>query len=284
MGGLSKHARANTKKPTMAFRNAIALVSGGSSGLGWATAHRVAAAGGKAVIMDLPKSDPTAKIADLGLQDRMHFSPGDVTSVSDVENAIKMAVEKHGRVDLGVNCAGIGAAFTTNFKKMTAEQKMKLFTKIITVNTAGSFNFINQLAMQMEQQEPRAANDQDASIDHDSRGVICLTASVAAFDGQRGQAAYSASKGGVVGMTLPIARDLAKSKIRINTLAPGIFDTPMFDQLPPEHKAALGKTVPHPRRLGDPVEFAAMVESIFHQPMLNAETIRLDGAIRMSMG
>ena len=119
---------------------------------------------------------------------------------------------------------------------------------------------------------------------HASRGVICLTASVAAFDGQRGQAAYSASKGGVVGMTLPIARDLAKSKIRVNTIAPGIFDTPMFDMLPAEAKAALGKTVPHPRRLGEPVEFAAMVEHIFHQPMLNAETIRLDGAIRMSMG
>ena len=268
----------------MAFRNAIALISGGSSGLGWATAHRVAQAGGSAVIMDLPKSDPTEKISKLGLSEKIIYSPGDVTSVSDVSTAINLAVEKHGRVDLGLNCAGMGAAFTTNFKKMTAEQKMKMFTKILTINTAGSFNFINQLAMQMEQQEPRALNESDPSIDHDSRGVICLTASVAAFDGQRGQAAYSASKGGVVGMTLPIARDLAKSKIRVNTIAPGIFDTPMFDMLPAEAKAALGKTVPHPRRLGEPVEFAAMVEHIFHQPMLNAETIRLDGAIRMSMG
>lgn len=269
----------------MAFRNAVALISGGSSGLGWATAARVANAGGNSVVLDLPRSEKVfqqnlAKL-DAEAAKRISYQAGDVTSVDDVGSAIKFAVENHGRIDLGLNCAGIGSVFKTNDKKMTPEQKLKLFTKTITVNTAGSFNLINQLAIQMEQQEPRLKNEVDASIDHHSRGVICLTASVAAFDGQKGQAAYSASKGGVVGMTLPIARDLARSNIRVNTIAPGLFDTPLFDQLPAEAKVALGKMVPHPRRLGDPVEFAAMIEHVFHNPYINAETIRLDGAIRM---
>merc|ERR1711920_1110412 len=145
-----------------------------------------------------------------------------------------------------------------------------MFAKCLSVNATGTYNFVNQLAAQMSTQEPISGCSEDSTVDSESRGVLVCTASIAAFDGQRGQAAYSASKGAIVGMTLPIARDLAKFKVRINTIAPGLFDTPL-----------LAAGVPNPSRLGNPEEFAALVEHILHNPMMNAETIRLDGALRM---
>jgi len=184
---------------------------------------------------------------------------------------------------LGVQTAGIGVAFSTFTPKMPIEKRVALFSKCVNINTVGTFNFVSQLGECMSTQTPRAENADDSTIDHDSKGVIICTASIAAMDGQRGQAAYSASKGGIVGMTLPIARDLAKFGIRVNTIAPGLFDTPLLAALPEKARIALGASVPHPPRLGNPDEFAALVEHIFHNPMMNAEVIRLDGALRMNI-
>lgn len=269
----------------MAFRKAVAIIGGGASGLGWATAARVASRGGQSVIFDLPRSEESAfeNIKKAGLEDSIKFVSGDITNVDDVGRVIAETVDQFGRVDLGVQTAGIGTAFTTVSPKLTHNQRVEQFSKCLTVNTVGTFNFVSQLAAQMSNQEERPENPEDSTIDHTSRGVILCTASIAAMDGQRGQAAYSASKGAIVGMTLPIARDLAKYKIRVNTIAPGLFDTPLLAALPEKARLSLAASVPHPSKLGDPAEYAALVEHIFHNPMMNAEIIRIDGALRMNM-
>jgi NAD(P)-dependent dehydrogenase (short-subunit alcohol dehydrogenase family) len=245
----------------------VALVTGGASGLGLATVRALHAAGAAVVIVDLPGSAGKAIADELG--DRATFAPADVTDADAVQAAVDAAAAL-GTLRIGVNCAGIGIAEKTVGKNGPAS--LAGFTKIINVNLIGTFNVIRLAAARIA-----AADEVDGE-----RGVIVNTASVAAFDGQIGQAAYSASKGGIVGMTLPIARDLAQTKIRVNTIAPGLFRTPLFDTLPPEAITSLEAQVPHPSRLGDPSEYAAFVRHIVENPMLNGETIRLDGAIRMA--
>jgi len=247
--------------------NTVAVVTGGASGLGLAAVRRLHKAGGSAVILDLPSSAGRAVAAELG--DRIVFVPGDVTSEGDVTAALN-ATAALGPLRIVVNCAGVADAARTVGKQ--GPFPLATFTKVVTINLIGTFNVIRLAAA-------RIAEVAEADGE---RGVIVNTASVAAFDGQVGQAAYAASKGGVVGMTLPIARDLAGLKIRVVTIAPGLFKTPMFDTLPEDAVASLGAQVPHPSRLGDPSEYAALVEHIVANPMLNGETIRLDGAIRMA--
>jgi NAD(P)-dependent dehydrogenase (short-subunit alcohol dehydrogenase family) len=246
--------------------NSVALVTGGASGLGRAAATRLVAAGASVVLLDLPSSAGETVAKELG--ERARFSPGDVTSAEDVGAALDAAAEL-GTLRIAVNCAGIGPAAKTYGKN--GPFPLDLFTKVITVNLIGTFNVARLAA------ERIAAADE---IDGE-RGVIVNTASAAAFEGQIGQAAYSASKGGIVGMTLPIARDLASLKIRVVTIAPGLFDTPLLAGLPDEARESLGKQVPHPARLGRPDEYGLLVTQIVANPMLNGETIRLDGAIRM---
>merc|ERR1711941_8409 len=245
----------------MAFKNAVALVAGGASGLGLATAQRVVSRGGYAVIMDLERSNGREEAAK---HENLKFVAGDITSCSDVADAVEYTK----------------ASFNN---KQTPEQRAALFKKTIDVNLVGAFNFVTHVAEVMSTQDTRPVNESDETIDSDSRGVICMTASIAAMDGQRGQSGYGGSKAGIVGMTLPIARDLAKYQIRVNTVCPGLFDTPLLAALPEKARIALGQSVPHPSRLGKPSEYAALVEHIFHNPMFNAETLRLDGALRMNM-
>ena len=251
----------------MKIDGTVALVTGGASGLGLATVRTLHAAGAGVVIVDLPSSAGKQIVDELG--GRVAFAPADVSDPDAVQAAVD-AASALGPLRIAVNCAGIGIAEKTVSKNGAAD--LGRFTKVITVNLIGSFNVIRLAAARM------AEGDE---VDGE-RGVIVNTASVAAFDGQIGQAAYSASKGGLVGMTLPIARDLAQLKIRINTIAPGLFRTPLFQTLSDEAIASLEAQVPHPSRLGDPSEYAAFVKHIVENPMLNGETIRLDGAIRMA--
>ncbi len=251
----------------MEISHNVALVTGGASGLGLATVKELHANGAHVVILDLPSSRGKEIAGELG--DRAVFSPGDVTSPDSVTAALDAAAGL-GTLRITVNCAGIGNGIRTVSKK--GPFPLDAFTKVINVNLIGTFNVI-RLAAERISQAPEAGEE---------RGVIVNTASVAAFDGQIGQAAYSASKGGIVGMTLPIARDLASLKIRVVTIAPGLFHTPLLAGLPEEAIASLGAQVPHPSRLGDPAEYAALARHIVENPMLNGETIRLDGAIRMS--
>jgi NAD(P)-dependent dehydrogenase (short-subunit alcohol dehydrogenase family) len=218
-------------------------------------------------ILDLPSSDGEAVADKLG--DKVRFAPADVTDETAVAAALDIAVEQ-GPLRVVVNCAGTGDAIRILGKK--GVYPLEKFTRIVQINLIGTFNVIRLAAERMVANEPVG----------EERGVLVNTASVAAFDGQIGQAAYSASKGGVVGMTLPIARDLASAMIRVVTIAPGLFDTPLLASLPEDAKASLGKQVPHPSRLGNPSEFAALVGHIVENPMLNGEVIRLDGAIRMA--
>jgi NAD(P)-dependent dehydrogenase (short-subunit alcohol dehydrogenase family) len=246
----------------------IALVTGGASGLGLAAARKLHAAGASVVILDLPGSNGMAVAKDLG--PRAAFAAGDVTSTNDVDGALDVAGALAGGVPrIVVNCAGIGTAARTTSKD--GPFPLEAFSRVVQVNLIGTFNVIRLAAYRISQ-----AGEVDGE-----RGVIVNTASVAAFEGQIGQAAYSASKGGIVGMTLPIARDLARLKIRVMTIAPGLFDTPLLAGLPEETIKSLGDQVPHPSRLGQPEEYAALVAHIVENPMLNGETIRLDGAIRM---
>ena len=246
------------------------LVTGGASGLGRATAERLVQQGGRVVICDLPKTEGASLADKLG--ENAVFAPTDVTSEEDLTKALEIVQEKFKRLDVLVNCAGIGiAARTYNFKK-NAPHSLEDFKKTLLVNTGGTFNAIRLSVGLMGKNEPG---------EDGQRGVIVNTASVAAFDGQIGQAAYSASKGGIVGMTLPIARDLASQGIRVCTIAPGLFNTPLLAALPAKVKAALSQTVPFPSRLGNPEEYAQLVEAIINNRMLNGETIRLDGALRM---
>ncbi len=250
----------------MDIRTKTALVTGGASGLGLATVRRLAAAGARLLAVDLPNADAAALDA---LGERVKFVAADVTNQDAVAQAVAQANDR-GDLAVTVSCAGIGNAIKTVGKD--GPFPLADFSRIVTVNLIGTFNVIRLAAAAM------ASNDETDG----ERGVIVNTASVAAFDGQIGQAAYSASKGGVVGMTLPIARDLAALKIRVMTIAPGLFATPLLQTLPEEARASLGAQVPHPSRLGAPEEFAALVHSIVENPMLNGETIRLDGAIRMA--
>jgi 3-hydroxyacyl-CoA dehydrogenase/3-hydroxy-2-methylbutyryl-CoA dehydrogenase len=252
----------------MNISESAAIISGGASGLGRAVAERLVASGGRVAILDLPTSKGADVAVQLGKQ--AVFLPADVTSGDAVGAAMKAAVDQLGGLSVLVNCAGIGTAMKTVGKQGPA--RLEEFTRVIQVNLIGTFNCIRLAAAHMVRNTPNAEGE---------RGVIVNTASVAAFDGQIGQAAYSASKGGIVGMTLPIARDLADAGIRVVTIAPGIFDTPLLATLPEPVRASLGKQVPFPSRLGRPVEFAALTAHIVENAMLNGETIRLDGAIRM---
>jgi NAD(P)-dependent dehydrogenase (short-subunit alcohol dehydrogenase family) len=251
--------------------NGVALVTGGASGLGLATVKALRAAGAQVVIVDLPTSEGAERAAAISreLGDGVRFAPADVRSEADVAAALDLADEL-GPLRVAVNCAGIGTAHRTIGRKGVFP--LPDFTRVIEINLIGTFNVIRLSAERMTRLDPIG----------EERGVIVNTASVAAFDGQIGQAAYSASKGGVVGMTLPIARDLASAQIRVMTIAPGLFDTPLLAGASDEVRASLGEQVPHPARLGDPAEYAALVTHIVANPMLNGEVIRLDGAIRMA--
>jgi NAD(P)-dependent dehydrogenase (short-subunit alcohol dehydrogenase family) len=249
----------------MNIEGSSAIVTGGASGLGLATAKRLAATGAHVVIVDLPSSPGADQAAAIGGA----FAPADVTDEAAVSAALDTAAEL-GPLRVAVNCAGIGTPGRVIGKNGVLP--LEQFATVVNVNLIGTFNVIRLAAERIMATEP---------VDGE-RGVIVNTASVAAFEGQVGQAAYSASKGGVVGMTLSIARDLADKLIRVVTIAPGLFLTPMLQGLPQEAQESLGKQVPHPSRLGDPSEYAALVEHIVSNPMLNGEVIRLDGAIRMA--
>ncbi|KAK9887045.1 hypothetical protein WA026_019970 [Henosepilachna vigintioctopunctata] len=253
------------------LKGAVSLVTGGASGLGKATVERLMQQGSKVVICDLPSSKGSELSKTLGDKETV-FAPVNVTSEQDVQQALELTKQKFGKLNYIVNCAGIGVAYKTyNFKK-NLPHLLDDFTKVIMVNTVGTFNVIRLGVGLIGQNEPN---------ENGERGVVINTASVAAYEGQMGQAAYSASKGGIVGMTLPLARDLAGQGIRVVTIAPGLFRTPMFSALPDKVVAFLEKSVPFPQRLGNPNEYALLVESIINNPMLNGETVRLDGALRM---
>ncbi len=245
------------------------LVTGGGSGLGAACAKRFAAGGGRVVIADVQKQAGEALAAELGSKAR--FVETDVTNRASAERCVETALREFGGLHGLINCAGIALAERTVGKE--GPHRLETFSRVINVNLIGTFNMIAVAATAMGKGEPSPSGE---------RGVIVNTASVAAFDGQIGQAAYSASKGGVVGMTLPIARDLSRSGIRVMTIAPGIFETAMLGQLSEEVRKSLGQQIPFPPRLGQPDEFAALAAHIVENEMLNGETIRLDGAIRMA--
>ncbi|MUL85074.1 MULTISPECIES: 3-hydroxyacyl-CoA dehydrogenase [unclassified Mycolicibacterium] len=248
----------------MEIKDAVAVVTGGASGLGLATTKRLLDAGAQVVVIDLKGEEVVAELGD-----RARFVATDVTDEAGVSEALDVA-ESLGPVRINVNCAGIGNAIKTLSKN--GAFPLDGFRKVVEVNLIGTFNVIRLSAERIAKTEPVG----------EERGVIINTASVAAFDGQIGQAAYSASKGGVVGMTLPIARDLSRELIRVVTIAPGLFKTPLLGSLPEEAQKSLGQQVPHPARLGDPDEYGALAVHIVENPMLNGEVIRLDGAIRMA--
>src|SRR5687768_2096996 len=253
----------------MILRDRTVIVTGGASGLGGATVDMIAVAGGRAVIVDVNEAAGRAKAAQYGANAR--FVHADVTSDADGKRAIHEATTAFGRIDGLVNAAGIPAAERVLGRE--GVQPLAHFARVVTVNLIGTFNMIRLAAENMAENPPGEDGE---------RGVIVNTASVAAFDGQIGQAAYSASKSGIVGMTLPIARDLAEIGVRVCTIAPGIFETPLLGTLPEPIRASLAKQVPFPSRLGQPPEYAALALHIIANGMLNGETIRLDGAIRMA--
>ncbi len=251
----------------MNIEGQIAIVTGGGSGLGAATARALAEKGAAVAVLDVAMAN-AEKIAEETGGFPVHC---DVSSAEAAETALASVVERLGEPRILVNCAGIGLALKTVSKDGT--HSLDLFNKVIQVNLVGSFNMIRLAANITQNLDPLEGNE---------RGVFINTASVAAYDGQIGQAAYSASKGGIVGMTLPIARDLARSGIRVMTIAPGLFMTPLLAGLPEEAQLSLGQQVPFPPRLGDPSEYAELAVHIVENQMLNGETIRLDGAIRMA--
>ena len=253
----------------MKINEVTAIVTGGASGLGKATVELIVGSGGKAVIIDQNEEKGHALAEKLG-NNNVLFKKADVTSQEEVTQSIKDGINQFGLLNTVINCAGIGVG-----EKVVSKDKVHdlgRFKKVIEVNLVGTFNVIRLAAEQIIKNEPNEEGE---------RGVIINTASVAAFEGQIGQAAYSASKGGIVGMTLPLARDLARSGVRVMTVAPGLIDTPLFGGLPEMARNALGAMVPFPPRLGYPEEYAMLAKSIIENPMLNGETIRLDGAIRM---
>lgn len=253
----------------MDINGKVALVSGGASGLGAATVRMIAAAGGRAVILDLNEKLGQALAAELGAHAR--YVRADVSDPGEVEQAVKAATDAFGALHICVNCAGIGDPQKIIGKEGPAD--LSRFTKVIRVNLIGTFNVARVAAWAIARNQAQTDGE---------RGVIINTASVAAFDGQIGQASYSASKGGIVALTLPLARDLAGLGIRVMTIAPGLFDTPLLAALPEDVKTSLGAMVPFPKRLGKPAEYALLARQIIENPMLNGEVIRLDGAIRMA--
>jgi 3-hydroxyacyl-CoA dehydrogenase / 3-hydroxy-2-methylbutyryl-CoA dehydrogenase len=252
----------------MRIDGAGAIIAGGASGLGEATARRLHEGGARVVIADLNAEKGKALAAELG--ERARFVEANVTDPEAVEAAVAAAADADGGLRISVCCAGIGWAQRTTGKQ--GPHDLQIFRNVIEVNLIGTFNVLRLAATAMNENEPD---------DEDERGVCIQTASIAAFDGQIGQVAYSASKGGIVGVTLPAARDLASRGIRVNTIAPGLFDTPLLAALPEENRKALGDQIPFPSRLGRPEEFAELACHIAENPMLNGETIRLDGALRM---
>lgn len=253
----------------MSLSRTVAFITGAGQGLGLATAKRLASKGAYIAVADISEEKVYQLCKTLG--DRSIPLVVNVTSEKDIQNAMDTIINKWGRLDVAVNCAGIAPPMRTINKK-GLPHCLEQFNKVLSINTAGTFNVIRLAAEKM------ALNKGDSD---GKRGVIINTASVAAMDGQIGQAAYAASKGAIVSMTLPIARDLASFGIRVCTIAPGLFMTPMMEGLPEQVKIDLAKTVPFPKRLGIPDEYAQLVESIINNPMLNGETIRLDGALRM---
>ena len=253
----------------MDIKNNAIIVTGGASGLGEATAEMVVAQGGHVVIADMNHEAGEALAAKLGTNAR--FIECDVTNEEHAQATIALAQTDFGGLQGLINCAGIAIVEKTIGKN--GPHRLETFARVININLIGSFNMLRIAADVMSKQEPNSDGE---------RGVLINTASVAAFDGQIGQVAYAASKGGIAGMTLPIARDLSRSGIRIMTIAPGIFETAMLMGMPQDVQDSLGKQVPFPSRLGRPHEYAQLVQSIFSNVMLNGETIRLDGAIRMT--
>ncbi|MFF3063875.1 SDR family NAD(P)-dependent oxidoreductase [Oerskovia sp. NPDC057915] len=262
----------------MEIAGKVALVTGGASGLGRATVEELVGAGARVVVADLAGS-PGEALAD-ALGDAVRFVPTDVTREDDVSRALDAAADLGG-LHVAVSCAGIVLARRVLGKGGVHD--LASFQKVVTVNLVGSFNVARLAAERMVDLGVTGGDaGGEAHDEPEERGVIVNTASVAAFDGQVGQAAYAASKGGVAAMTLPLARDLADRRIRVMAIAPGIFSTPMMASLPPEAQESLAAQVPHPRRLGRPEEFARLVRAIVENPMLNGEVIRLDGGIRMT--
>lgn len=252
----------------MQLENKGVLISGGASGLGAACARLLHQAGARVVIADLNAETGNALVGELG--ETARFVQTNVTDEESVQAAVKAAVDTFGNLSVAINCAGIGVAERVLGKN--GPHSLASFTRVIQVNLIGTFNVIRLASAAMAENQPNEGGE---------RGVIINTASVAAFDGQIGQAAYSASKGGIVGMTLPIARELARNGIRVMTIAPGIFDTPLLGALPEPARQSLGQQVPFPPRLGRPSEYAALAKHIIENEMLNGEVIRLDGGIRM---
>ncbi|MDH4567411.1 3-hydroxyacyl-CoA dehydrogenase [Pseudomonas sp. BN414] len=253
----------------MRIENSVFLITGGSSGLGLATARELVGQGGKVVLVDINADAGNARAEELGANAR--FVKADITREEDARAAVAAAVEAFGGLHGLVNCAGVAPAEKVIGRN--GAHGLDSFARTISINLVGSFNMLRLAAEAMSQGQPNEEGE---------RGVIINTASVAAFDGQIGQAAYSASKSGVVGMTLPVARELARHGIRVMCIAPGIFETPMMAGMPQEVRDSLGAAVPFPPRLGRPAEYAALVRHIVENAMLNGEVIRLDGAIRMA--
>ncbi|MGW0045130.1 SDR family NAD(P)-dependent oxidoreductase [Rhodococcus sp. NPDC003348] len=251
----------------MNINGKVTVVTGGASGLGLATARQLIEQGSKVVLLDLPTSNGAAVAAELG--ENAIFAPADITDEVAVAAALD-AAEAFGELRAVVSCAGTGRSLRVVGRKGVFP--LDVFTKVVTINLIGTFNVIRLAAERMSKLE----------LEGEERGVIVTTASVAAYEGQIGQAAYAASKAGVAGMTLPLARDLASLAIRVVSIAPGLFDTPLLGGLGDEAKASLGAQIPHPSRLGDPAEFGSLAAHIVSNPMLNGEVIRLDGAIRMA--
>ena len=255
----------------MELKDKGVLITGGASGLGAACVRLLAENGAKVVIADLNSEGGESLATELRATGAsVVFAQTNVTDEGSVQAAVHTAVEKHGKLHILINCAGIGVAEKVVGK--SGAHSLASFQRVISVNLIGTFNAIRLASAAMTENEPNAGGE---------RGVIINTASVAAFDGQIGQAAYSASKGGIVGMTLPIARELARYGIRVMTIAPGIFETPLLGALPEPARISLGQQVPFPPRLGQPSEYAALAKHIIENAMLNGEVIRLDGAIRM---
>ncbi|XP_065160422.1 3-hydroxyacyl-CoA dehydrogenase type-2 [Atheta coriaria] len=253
------------------LKNTVTLVTGGASGLGRATVERLVQQGSKVVICDLPNSKGSELSKSIGESNTL-FCPVDVTSESDVQAALDATKKQFGKLDSVVNCAGIAVAFKTyNFNKKLPH-KLEDFAKVINVNVIGTFN-VARLSVGL-------IGDNDPNQDG-QRGVIINTASIAGYEGQMGQTAYASSKAAIIGLTLPMARDLSSHGIRVCTIAPGLFETPLLASLPDKVRAFLAKSVPFPQRLGNPTEYAMLVQNIIENPLLNGETIRLDGALRM---
>ncbi len=253
----------------MEIKDSVAIVTGGASGLGESCVRNLVKRGGKVSIFDFA-GDKGEKIAS-ELGDAVTFCMTDITDEANVQAAIDKTIEAFGAIHIAVNCAGVGIPAKVLGKE--GPMAMDHFNKVVQINLIGTMNVVRLSAEKMVKNQGN---------DDGEKGVVINVASVAAFDGQIGQAAYSASKAGVAGMTLPIAREFAEYGIRLMTVAPGIFRTPMLEGLPENVKEALGKMVPFPKRLGEPSEFAALVQHIVENPMLNGEVIRLDGAIRMA--